>query len=89
MKKFMIESYNSDPVAFWFELIGSIAAIIASAMLAVWATDPPMALIYPFYLASSVLQIVASARRKAAWITILSVYFTFINIYGIINVIIG
>jgi hypothetical protein len=85
IKNFMVNSYRTDVLAFWCEMIGSFAAIIASAMLAIYAQDPPMLLIYPFYLTSSLLHVVASVRRNAAWIAILSVYFTFINIYGILN----
>lgn len=85
VKNFLISSYQSDTLAFWFEMIGSLSAIIASAGLAIYAQDPPMMAIYPFYLASSVLHVVAAVRRNAAWIAILSVYFTLINIYGILN----
>lgn len=86
VKNFLVESYTSDPLAFWCEMIGSLAAIVASALLAIMAQDPPMLLIYPFYLASSLFHVVAAVRRNAAWIAILSVYFTAINIYGILNV---
>lgn len=85
VKDFLIGSYQSDPLAFWFEMIGSLAAIVASALLAVYAQDPPMIVIYPFYLTSSILHVVAAVRRNAAWIAFLSVYFTLINIYGILN----
>lgn len=85
VKHFMVNSYRTDILAFWCEMIGSLAAIVASAMLAIYAQDPPMLLIYPFYLASSLFHVVAAVRRNAAWIAILSVYFTLINIYGILN----
>ena len=85
LSTFFKESYTSDPLAFYCELIGSVAAIIASALLAILALNPPLLVIYPFYLASSLFHIVAAVRRNAAWIAILSVYFTFINLYGIAN----
>lgn len=85
LKLFFQESRHSDPLAFWLEMIGSLAAIVASAVLAIKADNPPMIVIYPFYLTSSVFHVVAAVRRNAAWIAILSVYFTAINIYGILN----
>lgn len=86
IKNFLRESYTTDPLAFYFEMIGSIAAIIASGWLSFTADNPPMIWIYPFYLTSSLFHVVASVRRNAAWIAILSIYFTVINIYGILNV---
>jgi hypothetical protein len=85
VKNFLVESYTSDPLAFWCEMIGSLAAIVASGWLSFTADNPPLIWIYPFYLTSSLFHVVASVRRNAAWIAILSVYFTVINIYGILN----
>ena len=85
VRKFLKDSYTSDPLAFWCEMIGSLAAIIASGWLSFTADNPPLLWIYPFYLTSSLFHVVASVRRNAAWITILSIYFTGINIYGILN----
>jgi hypothetical protein len=85
IKRFLVESHHSDPIAFHLEMVGSICAIIASGWLSVTADNPPLLWIYPFYLASSLLHTVASVRRNAAWIAILSIYFTAINIYGILN----
>lgn len=85
IKKFLRESYYSDPLAFYFEMIGSLAAIVASGWLSITADNPPLIWIYPFYLTSSIFHVVSSVRRSAAWIAILSIYFTGINIYGILN----
>jgi hypothetical protein len=85
IKKFLKDSYYSDPLAFYFEMIGSFAAVIASGWLSATVDNPPLIWIYPFYLTSSLFHIVASVRRNAAWIAMLSVYFTVINIYGILN----
>ena len=82
---FFQDSYRSDPLSFYFEMLGSLAAIVASGWLSLTADNPPLIWIYPFYLASSLLHTVASVRRNAAWITLLSVYFTLVNIYGILN----
>lgn len=83
--RFFRESRQADPLAFYFEMTGSFCAIVASGILAALADNPPMIIIYPFYLASSVLHFISSIRRNAAWIAALSAYFTLINIYGILN----
>lgn len=85
IKAFFKSSYTSDPKAFYAELLGTLTAIIASGWLSFTADNPPLIWIYPFYLASSVFTAYAGIRRNAAWIALLSVYFTFINIYGILN----
>lgn len=85
IKTFFQESYSSDSRAFYAELLGTITAVIASGWLSFTADNPPLIWIYPFYLASSLFTAYAGIRRKAAWLALLSVYFTFINIYGILN----
>jgi hypothetical protein len=83
--KFFQDSYRSDPLAFYFEMTGSVAAIVASGWLSITADSPPLIWIYPIYLTSSLLHTVAGVRRNAAWIALLSVYFSFVNVYGILN----
>lgn len=85
IKEFFITSYTSDRKAFYAELLGTLSAVIASGWLSIMADDPPLIWIYPFYLISSLFTAYAGVRRNAAWIALLSVYFTFINIYGILN----
>ena len=85
LQKFFWDSHRSDPVAFYFEMLGSVAAVLASGWLSITADDPPLLWIYPAYLVSSICHTVAGVRRNAAWIALLSVYFTLINIYGILN----
>ena len=47
------------------------------SLLAILALNPPLLVIYPFYLASSLFHIIAAVRRNASWIAILSGWLMF------------
>lgn len=85
MKKliyFWIDSYRSDPTAFKFEVVSFVFTVWASMSLALNADNPSMVTVYPLFLIGSVTQFIASLRRRAAWIALLTFYFACINIFG-------
>lgn len=82
--QFWIHSYQSDPVAFGFELVSFIVTVMASMMLAINAQNPDMTIVYPFFFVGALSQCYAALRRGAAWVMLLTAYFTFINIFGFI-----
>tara|TARA_B110000196_G_C21001937_1_gene593391 strand:+ start:281 stop:562 length:282 start_codon:yes stop_codon:yes gene_type:complete len=82
IKRFWINSYTSDTVAFSFELVSFIFTVAASLTLALTALDPNMKLIYPFFLVGSSTQCYASMRRGAAWVMLLTGWFVCVNIFG-------
>lgn len=82
IKKFWLESYYSDKTAFYFEFVSFIFVVTASSMLAFSANDPDMAVIYPGYFFGSATSCYAAYRRGAAWVMLLTGYFTIINIFG-------
>ena len=82
IKNFWINSYRSDSVAFYFELVSFIFTVYASLTLAVNADAPNMLVVYPAFFLGSVTQLYASWRRGAAWIMLLTGDFACINVFG-------
>jgi hypothetical protein len=82
IKQFWINSYVSDKTAFYFELVSFIFTVGASLTLAVNAYDPDMSIVYPFFFIGSTTQCYAAYRRGAAWVMMLTFYFSLVNIFG-------
>ena len=82
VKDFWLNSYHTDKVAFFFELVSFVFTVAASLTLAVNADDPNMLLVYPGFFVGSVAQVYASWRRGAAWIMLLTSYFAVVNVFG-------
>ena len=79
---FWTNSYKSDKVAFWFELISFIFTIAASLTLAITAKDPNMAIVYPGFFIGSITGVYAFWRRGLAWPLVLTGYFACVNVFG-------
>ena len=82
VREFWLNSYNSDKIAFAFELISFIFTVSASMTLAISAKNPNMLVVYPGFFVGSVTQCYASFRRGAAWVMLLTFYFACVNIFG-------
>ena len=82
VKDFWINSYTSDKIAFSFELISFIFTVSASLTLAINANDPNMMIVYPGFFIGSLTQAYAAFRRGAAWVMLLTIYFSCVNIFG-------
>ena len=50
--------------------------------LAINADNPNMLVVYPGFLVGAVTQCYASFRRGAAWVMLLTGYFSCVNIFG-------
>lgn len=82
IKTFWGHSYESDRVAFFFELISFVFTVGASLTLAINADNPNMLIVYPGFFVGSITQCYASLRRGAAWVTLLTFYFALVNVFG-------
>lgn len=82
IKNFWINSYQSDKTAFYFELISFIFTVGASLTLAITARDPNMMYVYPGFFIGSTTQAYAAYRRGAAWVMLLTIYFSCVNVFG-------
>ena len=85
---FWKNSYKTDKTAFYLELCSAIGAISASTLMAITAPNPDFTIVYPLYLLGSATQVVASYRRNAAWVMLICVWFTLVNILGFFNTIV-
>jgi len=82
VKAFWLKSYRSDKTAFFFELVSFIFTVGASLTLAINAKDPNMLYVYPGFFIGSITQCYASFRRGAAWVMMLTFYFSLVNVFG-------
>ena len=82
IKGFWLHSYETDKVAFFFELVSFVFTVGASMTLAVTADAPDMRIVYPFFFIGSITAIYAYYRRKIAWPMMLVTYFSIVNVFG-------
>lgn len=82
IKEFWVRSYTSDRKAFYLEMVASILVIISTTSIAVTADNPPMHLIYPITFTSALVSIWAYIRRGVAWPLLITIYFSFVHIFG-------
>jgi len=84
IKKFWLQSYHSDKIAFYFELISFIFTVGASMTLALTADQPDMRIVYPGFFIGSLTATYAHYRRELAWPMILVGYFSIMNVFGFV-----
>ena len=82
IKQFWINSYTSDRVAFWFELVGFVLTVVSSLYLALNASSPDMTIVYPLSFVGVSAQAYAAYRRQSAWVLTLTVYFAGVSLFG-------
>ena len=82
IKKFWLQSYRSDKIAFYFELVSFIFTVGASMTLALTADQPDMRKVYPGFFIGSLTATYAHYRRELAWPMILVGYFSIMNVFG-------
>lgn len=79
---FWRSSYESDRVAFAYELLSFVFTVGASLTLALTADSPSMEYIYPGFFIGSVAGLLGYWRRGLAWPFMLTTYFAFVNVFG-------
>ena len=81
--KFWQESYTSNPTAFWIEMFSAICVMTGSAILTYTVLAPRPDIFVPFYFLGSVTSLVAAIMRKAAWIAVLTTWFSTMNVIAL------
>ena len=79
VKNYFIQSYKQSKVAFYCELCEAVLVGGASATLTFTVLDPATKVFIPMYFAGSVLGVISTTIRKAAFATILTSWFTLMN----------
>lgn len=82
IKDFWLDSYKSDKIAFFCELISFVFTVGASATLAFTANAPDMRLVYPGFFIGSITAVYGYYRRKLAWPMMLTGWFVVVNLLG-------
>jgi len=82
IKKFWLQSHESDKIAFYFELVSFVFTVGASMTLALTADQPDMRIVYPGFFIGSLTATYAHYRRELAWPMILVGYFSIMNVFG-------
>ena len=75
----MIESYNTNVIAFYYEMISAITVIIGSAILTYTVLAPRPDIFIPFYWIGSITGMVGAYYRMSSWILVLTMWFTIMN----------
>jgi hypothetical protein len=76
---FCKESYRLSPVAFYCELAETTILIVASAVLTFTVLDPATKIFIPMYLIGSILGVISTVIRKAAFAIVLCAWFVVMN----------
>lgn len=82
IKEWILKSYHSDRVAFFWEMFSLVFTLSASLTLAWTAAHPQLQYIYPFFFVGSVSSSYACWRRQLAWPLFMAAYFACINVFG-------
>ena len=82
LKEFWVNSYKTDQVAFWNELVSVTFTIVGSCILTLTSPHPTMHYVFPLYLIGSGTLCYASWRRSSIWIVTLSGWITLMNVIG-------
>ena len=86
LKEFWVNSYKSDTIAFWFELVSVALTITGSCILTFTSPNPIMSIVFPIYWIGSSTMLIAGIRRRQIWLSTLTAWFTTMNTIGLYRV---
>ena len=79
------ESYKQSKVAFYCELCEAVLVGGASATLTLTVLDPATEVFVPMYFVGSMMGVISTTIRKAAFATILTSWFTIMNAIALVK----
>ena len=79
------ESYKQSKVAFYCELCEAVLVGGASATLTFTVLDPATEVFVPMYFVGSMMGVISTTIRKAAFATILTSWFTIMNAIALVK----
>ena len=89
LKEFWVNSYNSDPTAFYFEVVSVAFTIVGSCVLTFTSPNPIMSVVFPIYWVGSSTMLYAGISRRQIWLSTLTAWFTTMNTIGLYKVFIA
>ena len=79
------ESYKQSKIAFYCELCEAVLVGGASATLTLTVLDPATKVFVPMYFVGSMMGVISTTIRKAAFATILTSWFTIMNAIALVK----
>jgi hypothetical protein len=64
LKEFWVNSYKSDPTAFYFEVVSVAFTVCGSCILTFTSPHPIMTIVFPLYWVGSSTMLYAGIRRR-------------------------
>ena len=83
--KYFKESHRLSPIAFYCEFGETILVCGASAILTYTVLDPATRIFVPMFFVGSILGVIATFYRKAAFATILTMWFVIANFIALLT----
>lgn len=81
---FFKQSYATDRMAFYAEIVETTVLIVASAVLSFTILDPATTIFVPLYLVGSILAVFSTYRRGSSAI-VLCTWFTIMNSWAFVQ----
>lgn len=85
IKDYVKESYRLSPVAFYCEMAETTILIAASAILTFTVLDPATEIFIPLYFIGSILGVISTVIRKAAFAIVLCAWFVIMNFIALLQ----
>lgn len=85
IKDYVKESYRLSPVAFYCEMAETTILIAASAILTFTVLDPATEIFIPLYFIGSILGVISTVIRKAAFAIVLCAWFVVMNFIALLQ----
>ncbi len=79
------ESHRLSPVAFYCEFVETMLLMSASVILTFTVLDPATELFIPLYLIGSILGVISTVIRKAAFAIVLCAWFVLMNSIALVQ----
>ena len=83
--KYFKQSYKQSKIAFYCELCEAVLVGGASATLTLTVLDPATKVFVPMYFVGSMMGVISTTIRKAAFATILTTWFTIMNAIALVK----
>ena len=87
--RYFRESYRLSPFAFYCEFFETLFLVSASAVLTWTVLDPATEIFIPMYLIGSILGLISTVIRKAAFTIFLCSWFVVMNTIALIQIVVN
>lgn len=79
---------KNTPFLFWVEIISTFMNMTASVLMGFFSNNPPLSVIFVFWILGSIGMAWAAFKRNAAWLLVLMSFYTIMNIVGFVRLVV-